>query len=261
MGTEIIKIEVSGLDGQPPQTFTVHRNLLVSVGGRLAVEFASGCGDVHELHNVSTIAFKMLIEYAYKGILIKTNPKLHRNDNRIRLTSLCHFYGFAEAYELDHNLLNEVMDGIQDGFFALNSLPPASFCKLMYTHTTPGSPFRKFLAAGVLARHRHPKLLRDENLAALLKSNDEFLHDFLMAVEFMEPGVIPIVREVTAEMEQNGYAGPPMVVVPPSVRGLHPCHFHLHSPIQAPEIQVGESAGENALVNSLHEACYFFSQK
>lgn len=259
MYTDTVRLDVSGRDGQAPKTFSVHRNLLHSLGGRFPQELAASGGDVYELPNTSTSAVLMLIQYAYKGVILQAQSSLSATENLALATVLCQFYGLCEGFKLRNNLLNQILDAIQDAFFKLELLPEAALARALYDHTSPGSMLRKFLAAGVLAHHRHLSLSRDFNLQSLLKDNEDFIADFLEAVKVYEPGSLPTARVVTDEMYQAGYAGPAMPALPPRMKGVRLCEFHIHSPVRPSGSDEEDTVGENDLIDSLLETCHFFA--
>ncbi|RFU31228.1 hypothetical protein B7463_g5116, partial [Scytalidium lignicola] len=244
IGSELMVIHV----GPNQKDIMVHKNLICATG-KFFQDMANnpnGNIGICSLPNITPEAFKLFLCYIYQRRVPSVNLAADPVAQGTRLRELCQLYSFIEEYGLNVSLLNKTIDSIQDGFRLLDKIPEAPLIQAIYKNTKAGSKLRKFCAATTLSAHRS-HVFKQESLSKLVKINEDFMEDFLEAVQgIFWPDADPRIRDCAGDPDCVECHGTCLEGTIRQRRGFWPCYFHVQ-PLEVVKVKREHDGGEKDL--------------
>ncbi|KAG9238602.1 hypothetical protein BJ875DRAFT_492363 [Amylocarpus encephaloides] len=255
MGCQVIRVIVGGNIG-PEKSFTVHSNLLVSLGGHFEQKYIvhKDTGPM-ELPNDLPEVFAKLVNYVYAGTVPSVLATTPLQDQASALVKLCQFYATIEKWNLVEELLNKTMDSIQDSYHTFKDFPTLDLCKKVFTAVKKEeSQLRKFCMASIVTNLKDRPLAKNDHFFTLLESNGAILREFVAAVSKFDHNQDIRVRD--------GNGDPNFLGGHVTIRGVSPCQFHVHKEVRE-DILVRCGTGEGREpreypFSGLRPECYFY---
>jgi hypothetical protein len=247
----------------------VHKALLLNSGDKFEemIEFVQqlNSGVINFGQNVDSKTFKQFISYLYTKQILTFNPYDTFAAKVTVIKDMVQLFAFAETYDVRTDFRNKLVDIVQDGFLAINSISKTGIISNIYKTTQPNSKLRKFASFFLLNYLRSPDYTDDESLNTFLGNNKDALDDFVEAVRFFEPGRDPRVRDCGGDPKCiECYHNPRYL---DGKVGVHPCQFHTHKYIgpfkemkfkveNGVQVYEEEDDGDNS--EPQHEQCHLF---